>query len=108
VSLDGGKTWDDIDAKALTIPGPVFKLYELAADTGWRVSLSFAPGPPANVALRARRGTIRAYGSWNLTDGTKWNRGAANLAPGGGVFLTVTAFKAFLVEYGDLQIMQAA
>jgi hypothetical protein len=82
VSHDGGRTWDDADAKTLTVPGAVVKAYELAADLGWRCSLTFAPGPPANVALRFRRATAdglqAGYAIWHLDDGCKFQSGAMN------------------------------
>lgn len=78
VSLDGGRTWDDLDAKTLTIPGAVAKAFELAADLGWTVSLAFAPGPPASVTLRWRNLDARGYALWNLEDGCNFVGGATS------------------------------
>ena len=75
---------DDPEAKALTLPSKVAKLGELAADLGWRVTYTFADGPPASVALKVARGRRRAFGVWLLADDRiRWQGGAANQVPGG-------------------------
>jgi hypothetical protein len=91
---------DDADAKTLTVPGNVANTATLAIDLGWNIALTFADGPPINVALRVARGTIRAYGVWHLDDDrAKWSGGAVNRIPGGHL-RTYTAFKNLLAEYG--------
>lgn len=104
MSYDGGLSWEDVDAVALTMPGPVVRVATMGADLGWSWCVSFAPGPPQTVALRFARGDRRAYGVWQLVDGRgRFTSAVANLVPGG-YLRTLAGLKAHLIEHGVAEL----
>lgn len=90
----------DEDAVALTVPGAVRRVAELAGDLGWRVVFQFADGPPPSVVLKVARGRQRAYGLWLLEDGCKYRGGASNRLDLG-AFRTLAMLRGYLAEPDD-------